>query len=402
MKNDLQILKQELIERWINAFDEFDHFKTYEKEVVSVTYADDIDAYNIGDYSSGRIESTRKFFDQPTGDSYCEYGLNEKEQPVVAILFNSNIVSWIGFYKWNKDLVEYVEFCYSNHVPSALHRLVLKEDKKQIFQSLNLNGRGSYPIFSSMSKEEIIKHTLNDDHTLIFDIKEFKYSDDKIMKADGFASAPGIGEYYYEDVYSYDKKSSLDKIERFSQKWPSQLMYIKPSGKSIEKLIDDLSGLFAAAIAEAFGDEKIVEPIFNVQLNFHAADNYWPYITMITDKEKEAALINKTDALFIGGNPVANEILQDNITDEIDEMFAEFDQYVQHNEAWDIGSELLTRTSMLLTKNKLMGKTPVSNDFIVFAIDWSMVADPDETEDVLLRCGADSNNVKNWRNLNWF
>lgn len=39
LKEDLKILNQQLVERWIKSFDEFDQFKKHETEVVEVRYS---------------------------------------------------------------------------------------------------------------------------------------------------------------------------------------------------------------------------------------------------------------------------------------------------------------------------------------------------------------------------
>jgi len=391
--------KQEVIERWKQAFDEFDQFERYESEVADVKYSKE-NGYDIGNYENGKLKSESKLLNKPPlQDSYYEFGLNEKKLPVISILINSNTIGWIGFYKWNEDTVEYIEFCYSNKVPSSVHRLSLKNNKKVLLQLLNLNAKGGYPIFLTLSKDDIIKHALSDTYTLILDIKNYQYSDEKISKSYGLASVPGIAEYGYEDVYSYDDKFSLNKIERFTENWPPQIIYKKPSGKIIGKLIDDLSKILSDTIIDILDRTKIIEPIFNVQLNYHAVDNYWPYITIITEKEREEAKTNKTESLFLSHTPVANEELRDSKSEELNEMFAEFDQYVRAKEAWHKGSDLLIRTSRLMTENKLKGKIPVTKDFIVFATDWSMMED---IEKILLKCGANKIKVKEWKELNWF
>ncbi|WP_090658370.1 hypothetical protein [Parafilimonas terrae] len=308
LRNDIKILKQQISERWMNAFDEFNQFKKYEAEVVEVKYSHDNDAYNIQDYKNGKLKSNKKLFNNPPGNSYCEFGLNKDKLPVISIIFKSNVVAWIGFYKWNKNTTEYIEFCYSTKVPSSVQKISIHKNKKRL-QSISLKERGNFPIFSELNKQEIIDRVFQYPYTFL-DTKICDYVDERISKSFGIAFVPGMGEYAYEDVYSYDDKSSLSKIERFTENWPPQLIYIKPSGKSIEKLIDDLSNLLADAIINALDKEGIEEPIFNVQLNYHALDNYWPYIVMITDKEKGDALLNKTDLIFIGGTPVANEILR--------------------------------------------------------------------------------------------
>lgn len=297
-------------------------------------------------------------------------------------------------------MVEYIEFCYSNKVPSSIHRLHLKNKAKDLLQLLNLNDKANYPIFLQMSRREIITHVLHYTYTFI-NIKHYQYAHEKILKCYGLIAAPGIDEYSYEDVYTYCGKSSLNKIERFTDKWPSRIIYIRPSGKTIAELIDNISKLLADIIIDALSKSKINEPIFNVQLNYYDVHSYWPYITVTTEREKEVKA-NRNESIFLFNTPIANAELQNYKSEELNEMFAEFDQYVQSKEAWDKGSDLLIKTSRLLTENKLNGKIPVSDDFIVFAVDWSMIPEADEIEDVLLRCGADRSNIKEWKKLKWF
>lgn len=396
MRKDIKILKQELIDRWIDAFDEFDQFKKNEIEVVSVKYADDSNAYNIQEYKNGNIKSSKRLFNQPRGGSYCEFGLNKNKLPVVLIIFKSNIVRWIGFYKWNKDAAEYIEFCYSTKIPSDVQKFIINE---KIFQSISLKERGDFPIFSDLSTQDIIDRVLQHPYTFL-DTKLYEYTDERISKSYGIAISPGIGEYSYEDVYSYDG-FSLSKVERFIENWPPQIKYIKPSGKAIKELINDLSILLADVIIDALGKSKIDERVFNIQLNYHDVDNYWPYITITTEKEKESKA-NKNESILLFSVPIANAELENYRSGKLNEMFSEFNQYIQSREAWDTGRELLIKTSRILTKNRLNEIVSVSNDFIVFAVDWSMIPEENEIEDVLIQCGTNKSRVKELKKFKWF
>jgi len=41
----------------------------------------------------------------------------------------------------------------------------------------------------------------------------------------------------------------------------------------------------------------------------------------------------------------------------------------------------------------------VTDDFVAFPIDWTLTEDIGE---ILIKCGAKQNKVKQWKELNWF
>jgi hypothetical protein len=59
---------------------------------------------------------------------------------------------------------------------------------------------------------------------------------------------------------------------------------------------------------------------------------------------------------------------------------------------------MLRKAAHLLTKNKLFGKVKVSDDFAVYAIDWSLEGHSDEDfEEILKECGVEADVIEHWK-----
>lgn len=403
MKESLQIAKQQLIERWITAFDEIDEYKKYEQEVSSVKYSREVN-YNLDDLKNGKLNPKKRFLKtKPGNTTYYEYGLNKKGLPVISLSVELNEhVGWVGFYKWSNDFVEYIEFCLFTKVPSCIQRVFLKNNNKLIYQSLDLYTRSHYLVFLELSKNEIIEHVVNN-HSFTLNINKYKYRNNAITKSCGIHNFLGQAEYNFEDIYFYDKRKVLQKIKRFYENWPPQIQYIKPSLKTFKKLSYELSQLLAKYIIEALSKFQLDSPLFNVQIEFHYCDNYWPeYLRVITEQSKIKALNGNEGSFFINHTffewiRISESKIE--VNEETENMFAQFIQRITDNENWEAGRKMLRQVARIMNENKLCLKVPVSKEFVAFALDPTLIED---VEECLIKSGADKQKVKEWKKLKWF
>src|SRR5690242_7652828 len=111
MQESLQIAKQQLIERWIKAFDEIDQFSFYQSKTNKIKYAQNF-RFDVRSYENGKLKPGGKLLDEKQNKKmdYHEYGLDKNNFPTTSKFKHSwNKIDWIGFYKKEKNLVEYVE-----------------------------------------------------------------------------------------------------------------------------------------------------------------------------------------------------------------------------------------------------------------------------------------------------
>ena len=88
-----------------------------------------------------------------------------------------------------------------------------------------------------------------------------------------------------------------------------------------------------------------------------------------------------------------------NAPDQLQEEFAELEQYIAQNDAQSLGEKMLVETSKILTKTKLNAVIPVTHDFFAFPFDWSLHGSPEKK--LLKVCGASLKQMKEWDKLGW-
>jgi hypothetical protein len=399
MKESLKIAKEQLINRWIKAFDEIGEINLVASRTVKIKYAE-ASRFDLHDYNNGRVKQGGKLFDKKPDDKsdYHEYGLDQTGFPTVTKFRHSwNKIDWIGYYKREESFVEYIEFCLNTKVPSAINRIIFEKGKKSSFQFLKINGGASY--FHVSTKEEIVKDILNSETFLMFSIQEYEYENNLITKAFGLANTPGIGEFTFNDFYNYNGEKELLEIKRYFEKWPVQIEYIKPSGRSMTVLLKELAELFVKYIINILLRNDTKDRLCFLVLSYHYCDDFWPSLEIVTEETREQALNDDMDYLLLN-----NEIYE-NITSKTESpklLKKDFKEFTQRMEAFDNynwGRRFLIQISKILTQNKLEGLIPVTDDFVVFPIDWTLTEDIGE---ILIKCGAKKSKVKEWKVLNWF
>ncbi len=85
MKEKLKIAKEQLINKWIKAFDEIGEFNFAESKTVKIKYAI-TSRFDLHDDKNGRIKQSGKLWDKKPDDKmdYHEYGLDHNGFPTVT------------------------------------------------------------------------------------------------------------------------------------------------------------------------------------------------------------------------------------------------------------------------------------------------------------------------------
>lgn len=203
---NLILLKEQLIERWVNAFDEISLINEFEKRAVDIKFARS-SRYEVKDYCKGKIKARGKFLPGKPADAASDpfvYGVDENGLPCFSFFSHTwNKIAWKGFYSFSDEMVEYVEFCLNTKVPSCIQRIVFNKGRKALFESMIINGRASGWGLSELDNESRVQKLKTDGHTLFCTVEQYEYENDKIIKANCLVVAPGAGEYFYTDIYNY-------------------------------------------------------------------------------------------------------------------------------------------------------------------------------------------------------
>lgn len=400
MKESLQIAKQELIERWIKAFDEIDQFSFYEAKTVKIKYAKSY-RFDISSYRNGKIKSGGKLLDEKKDDKmdYHEYGLDKNNFPTISRAKHSwNRIDWIGFYKKEDNLVEYVEFCLNTKVPSVVERFILNNGKKLFYQSFRINGRGTgfHKSYLTLPREEMIKNITNDNSSANLVIEGYEYEKNKIKQAFGYGISSGYGQYTYEDLYKYYESGKLKEIRtNYKNGFPEKIKYFKSEKKnSFKELSDNLSKKIANRIVNVLTKMDFESPLFCLQLSYRAVVNYWPSLIPVTLKFKNWVKDEEGPFMAQPGDFIS-------VDDEnSEEEFTEFCRIIDEKESWNTATNMLRNVAKILTLSGLDYKIKVTDDFIAFPIDWEL--EGRELGKILIQCGADKAKVKEWKKLKWF
>jgi hypothetical protein len=160
-----------------------------------------------------------------------------------------------------------------------------------------------------------------------------------------------------------------------------------------ETLIEDLAQVMAASIVESLVKESIEQPIALLELNYHYADVYVPLLAWKSVREVSAQLADQSfsflDFDYSGPQPE---------TLPFERLFAQLEQMMAEKSNMELGRIMLIKAAYPLTRSKLFGKIKVNDDFIAFAIDWSIEGHSNEQfEEILLECGAELNVLENWK-----
>lgn len=62
---------------------------------------------------------------------------------------------------------------------------------------------------------------------------------------------------------------------------------------------------------------------------------------------------------------------------------------------YEIAKKMMQRTAWYLTTGKLDQKVTVSDQFIAYAVDWSLA--PDEVDEILIACGMPEVQLNGWK-----
>ncbi len=399
MRESLQIAKQELIERWIKAFDEIDQFSFYEAKTVKIRYAESY-RFDVSAYKYGKIKAGGKLLDEKKNDKidYHEYGLDKNNFPTISRAKHSwNKIDWIGFYKKEDNLVEYVEFCVNTSVPSVIERIILNNGKKLFFQSFRINGRGTgfHKSYLTLPREEMIKNIITDNSSVNLVIEEYEYEKNNIKQAFCCGIASGYGQYTCIDLYNYYDSGYLKEIKTiYKNGFPNRIKYFKSEKNTfLKNLSISLTQKIANRIIEVLLAMAFESPLFCLQLSYRSVSNYWPSLIPVTLKFKNWVKDEEGPFMAQPGDFIS-------VNDEnIEEEFTEFCRMIDEKESWNAASNMLRNVARILTLSKLDNKIKVTNDFVAFAVDMEL--EGRELDKIIIKCGADKASVKQWKKLGW-
>ena len=397
-------LYQDIFDRWVKAIDEMDTIASHREKVSIIKYAPSF-RYDLRDYNKSNFPAGGKVFDENPGElhDYHKYGMNNNGLPIYVFFeHNWNKVTWEGVYNYSDNQVEYLEFCINTNAPSCVQVVKYENNRKVSYQHFSLNARGSgYPLVKD-GKDAFIESIQNDQYSIISRIEKYVYEGERIVKAECFSLSPGIGQFSFEKIYTYDDQGELSEIRIFYPTGITQLEYVKiPADLRIEDLIDNLAEKMSGSIMEALVKQDFEEPIVLLELFYKCVDRYVPLLKVRFLSEKEEIIqmngdegmegLDAFEMLFLSGS--GDLIIIDH--EAVERPLQQLVQLMEAKSDYDPGTTMLRKTALLLTQHKLDAKVAVSDDFVAYAIDWEM--EGQQFEEILLECGQTSQIIEAWR-----
>jgi len=404
----LEILKQNLLSRWKQAFYEFDDLQHYKQQITSEKYIPGF-RYDLDDYGSPSfLHPAAKLFPVATvreiGD-YHFYGFNEDGLPCYTSYGHAiNNVFWEGCYSYGKEWVEYIEYNVGTQIPSNIKRIQYDEKGQKVAcQSLIVNGRGVGDEYITMSAEEKIDMIMSYEHSLFCNIEHYQLEGARIIKGDCLGITPGEGEYGYEKVYTYNSDGILDEIRKVYDGGESELSYVRPDEKTdVQALMTAVAERLAEAIVDTLEEEGVEAPLSLLELSYHYADTYIPSLSprsaamtrMISRQHPDEDIF---DLIFLATE--LDHAYIDVNRAKFERPFTQLMAIISREEKWDMGSLMLRKVAYILTTQKLFGRIAVGEEFAAYAVDWSI--EMEDFEDVLRECGAGSKAIASWKERGW-
>ncbi|QHS58073.1 hypothetical protein [Chitinophaga agri] len=404
----LEILKENLLSRWKQAFIEFHLLEEFKNNITSEKYVPGV-RYNLDDYGTPAfLQPEEKVFPvgrvRELGDFHF-YGFTADGLPSYTSYAHSvNKQYWGGYYTYGKEWVEYIEYNLNTRIPSSIKRIQFDAHGRKIaYQSLIVNSRGSDASYEDMTNEEKIHTIIDNEHAMFCNLEHYEIVDGRIVRADCLSIVPGAGESKYENIYTYDESGELTEIRHVYETGLSQLAYVKPdTGLDVHVLIDTVAELMAAAIVDTLVEDGVEAPLALLELNYHCVDVYIPSLSprsvaftkKISDQHPDEDIF---DLIFLA-TELDHPFLDIN-REQFERPFTQLMTIIRREEKWEMGTLMLRKVAHILTTTRLSGRIPVGEEFAAYAVDWSM--EMEDFEDVLRECGATATAIASWKERGW-
>ncbi|MDO6432934.1 hypothetical protein Q4E93_20160 [Flavitalea sp. BT771] len=388
--------------RWVRAFDELGSLGKYRELVRTKKFATTY-RYEIKDYTPQKFPAGGALYNEMPEDASNSriYGFDQEGRPVhTSQVYGENGIPWEeGFYNYSENAVEYVEFSKNAGAPTRIQIMTLKNGKKTAFLQFIVQGIGNGVPGGNL--QAFIEQTRISSDGIICHIEQYIYNGERIMGAHCFDITPGIDARSYEQVYTYDNEGEMDEIRNVYSGGHHRLAYVRVrEGMSVEALVDGLSVLMADAVVGTLLRNNVEQPLALLELSYQGVIEYLPSLEFKTVADRDELIDEHGDAvdfelMFIP--TYENMIVVENATFE--RPLQQLMQIMEQREDYDPGTKMLRKTAWLLTKGKLNGKIPVSDDFVAYAIEWML--ESQEFEEILRDCGQSEEVIMNWKGKRW-
>jgi len=167
----LDQLKQDLFERFIRAFDEFDRIAEKKAQAQSFVYSR-LPRYRVSKFDGKKIPLGDKIlFEAPEVHPEI-YGLDTEGQPCYHSSEHTfNKAYWEGFYDITASCIEYIEFDLQSKKPIEISRILLDNGQKTGLQYLKVDGGDFSDAYNGLSNRDTAVQLLQTPNDLISNVE---------------------------------------------------------------------------------------------------------------------------------------------------------------------------------------------------------------------------------------
>jgi hypothetical protein len=394
----LDLLKQNLFERFIRAFDEFDRIAEKKAQVKTFVYSQ-LPRYSVYKFDGKKIPVGGKTLSAPPENNPLAYGLNAEGHPCYHSSEHTwNKEYWEGFYDITASCIEYIEFSLQSKMPIEICRILLNNGRKIGFQHLKINGGRLNQSYNGLSNREIVAKLQQAQNDLIGSVDLYHYEGQRIVSADCWQAMPGMNNTTYKQEYRYNADGKLEEIKDIQPDNVTQYAYVDiPEGVSLEELSEQLAMQMAIGIADALAAADLPQPLAILHLGYQEYGAYDPLLTVVLQNKKDKAVRKlKGGALLEELFFSATEFITPD-HEKYERLLTAFIDKVMEDENEKMATAMIRKAAYILTAEKALGKVPVSDDFFAYAVDWSMAPEDEELIRIFRECGMRKEVLEQWR-----
>jgi hypothetical protein len=393
MDLELDELRDDLIERWKAAFDRLPEVETeVEGERVTQIVYTQYPAFALSNYTPRKFKPGARVSRQPSpdGDDYV-FDLDARARPLrVRFEHRINRVNWRGIYHYRADEVEHIEFCMQTGVPSLYNRLLLSGECVLAEQRFVCNGGGSVPRWKGQSPSATIDEILKEPYHRFIYVTLYQIENGVTQSGREYHEVAGsIQRPTLEYSYSVD-----GKLLRIVQHWPSgeaRTVFAAKTKTTLAALSQRLSERIASEALRQVRSASLEAPVIALALSYRNPDQPIPILIPATEKDDVsdvhfAARIDPKRWIALREEDFAPEIV-------------EFGQRVEAEQRVSALSRMLRAAARRVTL-EAGSALPVAKGFIAFAIDWEL--EGHEMAKILKECGATPQQLREWKENDWF
>ncbi|MBO9730161.1 MAG: hypothetical protein J7623_16095 [Chitinophaga sp.] len=387
----LEALKEELLARWLTAYDEINTLENYQDQTVSWVYADRF-MFDLSTYTKEGFPPGKGLLNEPPSEGeYFTWGLDAVGRPCY---YNGRNI-WKGFFTYSDGLVEYVDYDIDAAIPNRIVRIVYQDGRKVSYQRFSING-GTWRVKNpGNTKEDKLRRLMKDSSAVICSVEQYHYEGDHIAYADCLFTY-GKEKHYSTNTYTYTTTGDLYNITRIDPNGSRRCLYAQPiTDITLEELQEEVAHRMAADVVNTLVAYDVDVPLAVLEIGYRVIANYMPMLRVVSQANWRAYVQeNGEEELFallvIGGDSDYIEL----IPQKSDHLFTAFTTDLKAQDIYEPAEAMIRRVGQLLTAGLVAAKLPVTEDFIAFAADWSMA---DDLAEVLKDGGMPEKQVANWR-----